>query len=448
MRKFYVSLSALVVVLSGVLLLNVFNGQSQAALPRDCDENSVIYCGAVNAAELKDRYNENKKGDLPTIYNSYGISADEMRNAGSKAKMGEVHKDGRVTVNGETVATGARSIGRQQKSGDVVKMIGGKKYYDAAPNTSFRSESIAAFVFFDANGQFKAFVITSCGNPGGGTPVPPKPKPSYKCISLAGVPSPRNKYEYDFTAKADAKDGASIVSYTFNYGDGSSETKQTNATTATASHTYQKAGSYVAKVTANVKVGNETKPATAPLCEYKVKIDQPKYKCESLTLRTLSQKDNRYAFDLKYVEDDGAKLKTVDYEFGDGTGQTGVTPEGTKSVEHTYQKAGTYTTTATLHFEGADVKDQQCTVTITISPEMCPLNPQFPKDDERCTPCPVPGKENLPKDSDQCVTPPVELPKTGPADFLAGGLGVSSLLAAGYYWFSSRRDLLTALLNR
>lgn len=358
MRRFYMSLAGIAMLLSGVLMLSVFNGISQAALPRNCDNNSIVYCGAVDTNELTQKYNENKTGDLPTIYNAYGVNASHFPGA----KMGEARKDGTIVVNGEVVATNAHSIGRQNIAGSTPKVIGGKTYYNSPNSTAFLSNSIAAFVFFDANGAFKSYIITSCANPGDATPVPPKPKPPVE----------------------------------------------------------------------------KPKP--------------PVYKCDALTLRTISTEQRRYAFDLTYTVANGAALKSVDYDFGDGTGQDNVAPEAAKTIEHTYSKAGTYTTTATLHFTVGDaVKDVSCSVTITTSPEMCPLNPTLPKDDKRCAPCPIPGKEQYPKDSPHCVTPPAtppELPRTGPMDFVAGGLGISSLIAAGYYWFMSRRDIASVLLSR
>jgi PKD repeat protein len=439
MRKFYLMVAGLAVVLGSFLLLNVFNGQSLAALPRDCDNNSIIHCGAVDANELKQKYNENKTGDLATIYNSYGVTAD-MINSGS-AKMGEVRKDGTVVVNGEVVATTVMSIGRQAMAGSTPKNIGGKMYHNSPPSTSFRSNAIAAFVFFDANGMFKAAIITSCGNPVEGQP---KPKPVFKCESLVASPITRNKYE--FKATATASGGATIVNYTYDFGDGQSTTGG-----ATVPHIYATAGSYTAKVTANVTVGSETKPATGPQCQVQITIKEPKYSCDALSIRAISLEKRQYAFDLTYTAKDGATLKTVDYDFGDGTGRSGVTPEETKNIDHTYAKAGNYKTTATLHFSiGEEIKDVACEVAITTSPEMCPLNPTLPKDDERCAPCPIPGKEQYPKDSPYCVTPPAvtELPKTGPMDMLLGGIGVSSILAAGYYWFMSRRSFIDAILSR
>jgi hypothetical protein len=352
------SLAGLAVLLGGLLTVSVFNGTSQAALPRNCDNNSIIYCGAVDVNELTQKYNENKTGDLAAIYSAYGINAASF----GSAKMGEVRKDGTVVVNGEVVATNAYSIGRQNIAGSTPKTIGGKTYYNSPNSTAFLSNSIAAFVFFNADGTFKSFIITSCANPGDATPKPPKEKPPVE----------------------------------------------------------------------------KPKP--------------PVYKCDALSMRMLSGEQRRYAFDLAYTAQNGAVLKTVDYDFGDGTGQEGVAPENAKTVEHTYAKAGTYTTTATLHFSVENtVKDAKCKVTITTSPEMCPLNPTLPKDDERCAPCPIPGKEQFAKDSPYCVTPPVtppELPKTGPMDFVAGGVAMSSLLLASYYWFLSRRDIATALISR
>ena len=437
MRKFYISLTGLAIILGGILLLNVFNGNSQAALPRDCDSNAIIHCGAGDTNELTQKYNENKTGDLATIYNAYGISSGML----SGAKMGEVRKDGTVVVNGEVVATEVMSIGRQPLAGSSPKTIGGKTYYNSPPSTSFRSNSIVAFVFFDADGLFKSAIITSCGNPVEGKP---KPKPSFKCDSL--VPAVVTRTKYNFTAAASASGGAVVTGYTFDFGDGETAT----SSSATVSHTYAAAGTYTAKVTANVKVGTETKPATGPTCQATITIKEAAYSCDALNIHAISTEKRQYGYLLTYTASGGAQLQTVDYDFGDGTTQNGLSPGAAKNIEHTYAKVGNYKTVATLHFTiDGTVKDAKCEVSISTSPEMCPLNPTLPKNDERCAPCPIPGKEQYPKDSPYCVTPPVaELPKTGPMDFVLGGLGASSIIATGYYWFMSRRGLIEAILSR
>lgn len=84
------------------------------------------------------------------------------------------------------------------------------------------------------------------------------------------------------------------------------------------------------------------------------------------------------------------------------------------------------------------------TVTTTCKPNEC--KPGIPTGDHRCTPCPVPGKENLPKDSPECVVPPTsttpsELPKTGMTENVLGVLGIGAMIAAGAYYINSRRAL-------
>jgi hypothetical protein len=148
-----------------------------ASLPRDCDNNSIIYCGSVTPSELASKYTANKTDDLPAIYHSYGLSDTEMTHAGTYAKMGEVHKDGTILVNGKVVATGAISLGRQAfNSHRLPVVINGKIYYQSATQYSFGIDSIVAFVFFNSDGSFQAAVLTSCNNPVRATPVPP-PKP-------------------------------------------------------------------------------------------------------------------------------------------------------------------------------------------------------------------------------------------------------------------------------
>jgi len=436
-KKFYASLAVLAIVLGGILTFNVFNGTSQA-IARDCDNNAIVRCGAETIGEMQQKINQNEYGDLHTILAAYGLNASML----GSAKMGEARKDGTVVVNGEVVATNSQSIGRQPIAGSHPKVIGSETYYESPSSTAFLSNSISAFVFFDQNGQFIAALLTSCLNPLTGEP---KLKPAYKCDNLKATAVPSKRYEYAFDASATATGGATITGYTFDFGDGKSVT----TTNKTVSHTYEKAGNYTAKVTISVKVGNETKQVTDPKCAAPVSIKEPIAKCDALALRTISAEQRRYAYDLSYTAENGAILKTVDFNFGDGTNQNGVTPEGLKNIEHTYAKAGTYTTTAALHFtvDGATV-DKTCEVRVTTSPEMCPLNPTLPKDDPRCAPCPIPGKEKYPKDSPECVTPVTELPQTGPMDMAMGGMGVTMLVVAGYYYLASRREVALGTLGQ
>lgn len=487
MKKFYASLAALTLAVSGVLLLNFLGGVSNAAAPTDCDNNAIIKCGALSASELKSKYVANKTGDLDNIYHAYGLTDADMENAGTHAVMGAVHKDGRVTVGSETVATNLLTIGRQNMAGSHVKHIGNGTYYERSPSVSFRSESISAFVFLDANGEFRAAVMTACGNPVHATP---KPKPVYTCDGLGAVDITRT--EYRFTANASAKNGATITGYTFDFGDGTTKTQISNV----ISHDFVKEGTYTIKVAANVKVGSTTKTVTGPKCQVKITVapqpETPVYTCDSLSATKIA--DKQYSFNGKATATGGATITGYTFDFGDGKQQAATSATAT----HTYDAAGTYTTTMTVTVkvgnETKSVSGPQCTAQVTITPpeeckpgipkgdvrctpeeckpgipvgdERCnECKPGIPVGDERCTPpqeckpgvpmgspectpCDIPGKENLPKNSTECVETPVELPHTGTGSLLGAGVGLGSLIAAGSYYFASRRGLITELLKR
>ncbi|HSW78161.1 MAG TPA: PKD domain-containing protein [Candidatus Chromulinivoraceae bacterium] len=448
MKRFYASLAALTVAIAGFLLLNVVNGTSNAALPRDCDNNSIIFCGGITPSELASRYTANKTGDLATVYHSYGLSDHEMTHAGTSAKMGEIHRDGRVTVNGEVVATGATSIGREQLYANRTKVkIGSRYYYEGSPEYSYAKgvESIVAYVFFDQNGNFKAAVMTSCGNP---VHAHPKPKPEYACNALTADKISRT--ERKFAASASAKNGAAVASYTYDFGDG---TKQTS-NAATVNHTYSKPGTYTAKLTANINVDGQTKAITGANCQTTFTIETPPptpvYTCDSLTPNKISRTE--YAFTGKATAEGGAQVVGYNFDFGDGSSQTVANPN---NVAHTYTTNGDKTITMTVTFmvngETKTVGDiEKCVAHITVVPENMV---------QVCNP--ATGQTITVNESDQgkykpvgdiaCqpTTPtPPELPHTGPADFIGGAVGLGSLIASIGYYVASRRGLLAQLLGR
>lgn len=364
-------------LISGLLLITVMGANSHAAAPRDCDNNSIISCGALTADELAQRYTENKTGDLPAVYQNYGISGAEMTHAGTMAKMGVVHKDGRVMVGNDTVATNASSIGRQNIfSGSTIKKIGGKTYYDTPPSRSFKSESITVYVFFDQNGQFKAAVLSSCGNPVSAVPTP-KPKP--------------------------------------------------------------------------------------PVPPQPPKQPQAQYTCDSLTVTPIDR--TSVSFDTK-TSVTNATLKSIEYIIRDENGNE---VDRTTDTRYTQTKSGNYSVQAivTVTVNGQDkiapgscqrmfqiTAPQECKPGIPVNDSRCneqppqECKPGVPMGDKACNPCTVPGKENLAQTDNECQAAPAELPHTGPMDMIGGGIGLGSLLAAGYYLYMSRRDLLAALLSR
>jgi len=412
MKKLYI-VAAAIIAMGAVVIANLSGTTSQAVRDaRDCNNNSIVYCGALSQSELLKNYDANKTKDLKAIYDYYGISRDDMAGKTSQVKMGKMYKDGRIVVDGKTVATGAHSVGRQYAKNTKKVVINGKTYYERTDASGFNTDYIDAFVLM-RNGEFYRAILTSCSNPVVATPTPkptPKPQPSCECESVKAEKKTRDTYL--FTASAKVKNGAKIVKYHFDFGDGKKESSTSNI----IEHTYEKPGNYKITLTIDVKMNGEVKTVTGGDCKTEITVaEAPKYACDGLSARLIKKEDHGYEYSLAYTAENGATLKNVEYDFGDDTKKTFAADEAV-IVEHSYAKAGAYTTTATLHFNEANVEDQQCEVTVS------------PASTE------VPPKEET----------PAELPKTGAADMVAAGVGLSALIGAGYYWAVSRRALLDA----
>lgn len=441
-KRFITYLGSLLFLLSTVLSLGALNTPVSAVVDntRDCDNVAIIRCGVMTENELRAEYDKNTYGDIPKVYSAFGISRADLN--GSFVD-GVVWRNGNVTVDGKVVATGAMTAGRNFGGTPIPGTEGAGKY----PTSKFVTEGQTAHVRM-VNGKFAFAVIKTCGNPVTATPPKDEPKPEFKCVDLVVKEISRTKRE--FTAVAEAKNGATIEKYEFGFGDGFGIT----TTNKTYTYDYKKTGTFKASVVVHVKVNGEIKKVNGEQCTAPVTIKQevkPLYACTSLMARLISKENHTYAFDLKYTAEGGATLRDVDFAFGDGTSQNGVTPSQLGNVQHSFPKSGSYTTIATLHFTipgTTTVQDKKCQVTFDISPEACPLNPSLPKDSPDCQPCPLPGKEHLPKNSPDCKEAPQVLASTGPTDMILGGIGLSSLTAAGYYWRASRSRLITTILGQ
>lgn len=181
----------------GFMLLSVLRSQNNASalsvtVTRNCDNNSVIYCGALTTAELQQRYSQ---AGVATIYSYFGISAQDIKNIDSIAKVGEVTKTNEVIVGGKVVATNAVTVGRENVNPSTHKEINGVNFYLRPPSVNFLSSSIPAFVAFSSSGQFRFAILGSCGNSVSGTPVPqptptkPTPVPTPKPTPAPTIPT-------------------------------------------------------------------------------------------------------------------------------------------------------------------------------------------------------------------------------------------------------------------
>lgn len=184
---------------TGALLaveLIVFNGFRTEALTlntsRDCDNNAIIRCGAVNFDELNNRYNQT---GVAQAFNCFGISRQDVSSMRGNAVAGYVTKDGRVFINSKDkpVATDAITAGRQNMAGSTAISCGESTFYQRPPSVSFASSSLVAFVVMDSNDRFAYAVLASCGNPVKAVPVKPavtKKKAAPQPIAKAAPKAP------------------------------------------------------------------------------------------------------------------------------------------------------------------------------------------------------------------------------------------------------------------
>ena len=132
--------------------------------------------------------------------------------------------------------------------------------------TTIGKYTVEAILTFTINGQDKVVTDAKCKKP---FEVEKEPEtPVYTCDSLTFTKISR--LEYSFTGKATATGGATIVDYTFNFGDGSATQTVTNPTAV--KHTYAKAGEYTVAMSVRVKIGNEEKTVDGANCKVKVTV--------------------------------------------------------------------------------------------------------------------------------------------------------------------------------
>lgn len=136
----------------------------------DCDDNAVIRCGVGSVSDVKDKYASNKS--VRQIFNCMDISKSDVDNMHkgldsnqTGVVAGTVTKDGKVIVNGDVVATNAKTGGRQNMPGSTDRTNDcGTPFFERTPSVSFQQSSLPALVDMQ-NGKFQFAIINSCGNP-------------------------------------------------------------------------------------------------------------------------------------------------------------------------------------------------------------------------------------------------------------------------------------------
>ncbi len=437
--------------------------KTTAAVVRDCKANSIDRvnmnggCGAADASEFIADANANNPGDLQAIYANFGLVPAEYSKFVASARPGVTHKDGTVWVDGRKVADNVWSLGRNRNTHYAQKEyhLGGGTLYASRNQDVFLGDSLPVMVLFDDRGVMKFAVMNDCGNPI--TEFNPQ-TPTYTCNDLQKTPTGELN-TYSFTTDASAGNGAVIDHVVYDFGDGSPTVSKTNPGEAVA-HKYTQPGNWSAKVTVYVKVPGGATQIIAPAgnCVKSVKVEAPFYACNYLQVAVVDKDKFQYKFMLKANAGNGATLKSVDFDFGDGNTRNGVKPgtgdDALKVVtDYQYDKAGTYTVTPTLHFatpfgEKTIVGAGTCATKVmpTLPPQPCQPGGTPAPGSPECSPKPcTPGGTPAPG-SPECtppVTPPSTpsptLPNTGAGNVIGLFGGTSVLAAAAHFLIQKRR---------
>ena len=420
---------------AGVVGLGAASAASDCASNNNSDDNSIIYCGFSSPSTFISKVKSNSSGnghsDLQAVYAHYGLESADYDRFVSYAEQGQADSNGDIVVDGQTVATGAKSIGRiasEQGSGYFTTNINGTNYYGNTNAKAFASgvSSLPVEVMFNSAGVMQFAVLDACGNPEFGTNV----TPSYSCKELNETAVSGQTNTYQFTTSASAGNNASIEKVVYSFGDGSPAVTESSPSTP-VTHTYTTGGTFTAKVTVYVKLpGNQEITVVSSTCQKVITVLIPYYQCVELTGAILDQSKMSYSFTAQAKYGGGATLTSADFSFGDGTSQNGVKPSGsaatTISTTHTYAAADTYNASAVLHFtvNGKDVTVPACPALVSpTAPPTPECKPGVPVGSVACSPCP--SDASLPSNSPQCTTTPTALPNTGAGDTIAIFAGVA-----------------------
>ena len=281
-RIFIATVFLLGVASSPFLIRNISFAQSSGAEQRDCDSNAVIRCGVGSPSELNNKYDS--QSNVKHVFTHFGISSAEINSLGSNYKTGYVTKDGRVIVDGKTVATNAMTAGRQNMAGSTKVTKSGTTLYTRPPSVSFTQDRLNAYVVMK-DGSFQFAVLTSCGNPVKATPVakeaPPKAKAPQPAppITPAKVESSAScrllQVEIREDRQVNAKlfadtENATVIRYRIDFGDGTVSDNQ-NVT-----NKYQADGTYTITGTVTVKhADGREETITSETCKQQITIITP-----------------------------------------------------------------------------------------------------------------------------------------------------------------------------
>ncbi len=231
------------------------------------------------------------------------------------------------------------------------------------------------------------------------------PKPVFICTSL--TPQMVSRAVFNFTAKANAQNGAVINSYHFDLGDGNEQVVTSAAASTVLKHTYAAPGIYTITVSVTFTVPGlaGTQTVTADSCKTQVTVKPaPAAECTDLTLIKNTSNSKEVTANVIFNVTGDVHLTNISFNWGDNSA---VTDNGVStSATHTFQTDGTFNVVATLTFSNGVAKST----------------------------CEQPVSYVTPP-----VTPPTTLVNTGAGSTFGLFAVVATVSTLGYRFFTARR---------
>ncbi|MBA2279162.1 DUF11 domain-containing protein [Candidatus Saccharibacteria bacterium] len=476
-----IMLSGTVLGLLGISSIALLGKGSAAILPRDCDANAIFYCGSLTVEELKNDYNtndENRYGDIPAIFDHFGISKTEINSISSK--RGIVKADNTVWIDGKLVGVNAKTAGRTYKSGSTA--IPGAYAYERSPSASFSTPSTTIDAMIGYENDVPTFaVLSACGNPVTWEHPPAPAIEMEKTVRSAdntkwvesdtfannstltyrivvrstGKAADTNVVVRDTlpsyqtivagSVKVNGQDagaaGNSIVGggYTLSKVDAGATVEVTFQVKVSAPADKCGETAFVNKA----KVDGDSTPLKEDTASGKVRVVCASIKCESLTASNLAIKVGEASTLTAKAALENAVLNSYEFRVN------GQVVQNTSSNVYTYTatKEGTFAVKVVVKTDKGDATSLSCEVIIGVSKTpVCPYNPQLPPNSSECKrPEVCPYNSSLPLNSPDCKRPEVLgtttiLPKTGAGNLAAIFTITSVVGAAGHNLITRRRS--------
>lgn len=245
----------------------------------------------------------------------------------------------------------------------------------------------------------------------------PKPQPEFKCDALNVTV--RDNRRVDASVAFTAKNGATLSTIKYDFGDGSTPLVTNNTS---VSYQYAKDGDYTISATLTFNVGDTQKTAVCTKkITVKTEVPKPVFRCDNLTVTTSANRNVNAS--VAVTATNGATLNNVEFNWGDSSTPT-VT--NSTSASHQYSKDGSYTISATPSFklpDGSIAKPNAvaaCQKTIVFHGDVPPT--------VTTPPTPVAAGK------------PTTLPNAGPGSVISLFTGVSAAAAGAHYIVSARRN--------